>query len=148
MPDTYLTRLDEAARSAETLETEFRQSYASRLAALERDRVFAFRRLNLLRALSAAIEGADDEKAAIAAGVRVLRDEIGLSEGVEGHKAVIDRFAPVSDAVDTALNCEEPDHEAVLNALKAFEDWYQARTGQPFLALFDTYVPQTPVVDF
>lgn len=149
MPDTYLARLDQLAFAADCAEAELREDYIARLASLERERVFANRRVHLVKALSAAIEGADDEAAALAASDAVLTEEFGLSGANENHKPIIARFRAVSDAIDAVLNCEgEPDHDAVLAALAAFEDWYQDRTGKPFMALYDVYVQQTPVVDF
>ena len=40
---------------------------------------------------------------------------------------------------------EPPDPAA---ALAAFEAWYQGARGTPFWILFETYMPETPVVDF
>lgn len=149
MPETFLTRLAHAASVADKAESDFRESYAVRLAALERDRVLANRRHHFMRTLAAAVEGADDQAGAIGAGARVLAEEIGLDPSNDGHRAVVERFALVSDAVDTLLNCEgEPDHGAVIAELETFEAWYLARTGQPFFALYDVYTPQTPVVDY
>lgn len=148
-PETYLTRSAAAAREAELAETDFRRRYTEELAAFEKKRINAFRRNTLLKALSSAIEGAEDEKAAFAAGERVLTEEFGLEASNEAHKPILEAFRPVSDAIDTILNCEdEPDHEAVLTALETFEKWYEARSGTPFMALYDSYSPETPVVDF
>ncbi len=149
MPDTYLARLQADAFAADKAEGEVRKEYIARLTSLERERVFANRRLHMMQALSAAIEGADDEAKALAASDAVLTEEFGLSGGNDGHKVVIERFRTVSDAIDAVLNCEgEPDHAAVLTALAEFEGWYLDRTGKPFMALYDVYVQQTPVVDF
>ena len=35
-----------------------------------------------------------------------------------------------------------------LAAFRAFEAWYEAERGQPFLQVFERYVPPTPVVEF
>ncbi len=149
LPETYLTRIAVAAREAENAEAEFRKSYTERLGALERARVFAHRRHALLKALSSAIEGADDLDAAFRAGELVLEQEFGLSSSSEAHKAILLAFRPVSDEIDTILNCEdEPDHSSVISALEEFERWYEAHTGSQFMALYDVYVQATPVVDF
>ena len=34
-----------------------------------------------------------------------------------------------------------------LAACRAFEAWYEAERGEPFLQVFDRYVPPTPVVE-
>ncbi len=33
-------------------------------------------------------------------------------------------------------------------AFRAFEAWYEAERGEPFLQVFDRYMPPTPVVEF
>ena len=33
-------------------------------------------------------------------------------------------------------------------AFRAFEAWYEADRGQPFLQVFERYMPPTPVVEF
>lgn len=149
LPDTYLARLNAAAEAAGRAEDDFRKSYASQLQALERARVFANRRFNLVRELSRAIEGADDGPAAIKAGERILAENFSLSGSNPAHTEILAAFARVSDEIDTALNCEgEPQPDVVLQSFAEFEQWYEARTGTPFMALYDVYVPQTPVVDF
>jgi len=35
-----------------------------------------------------------------------------------------------------------------LTAFRAFEAWYEAERGQPFLQVFERYVPPTPLVEF
>lgn len=149
LAETFLSRLADDAAAGDRAEAELRREFGERLAQVERERVFANRRLHLMRCLAAAVEGAEDDAAALAAGDRVIEAEFGLSRASEAHGVIMDRFRPVADAVDTLLNCEaEPDHAAVLGALASFEQWYEAHTGKPFLALYDVYRAQTPVVDF
>jgi hypothetical protein len=149
MADTFIQRLEASAAAAEREEAEFRASYRDRLEQLERQRSFAHRRAAFARKLAASVDGAEDEAAAMAAGNRLLFEEFGLSEANPAHRPIVAEFSKVADEADTALNCEgEADHAAVLAALAAFEAWYEARTGIAFYALYDVYMPQTPVVDF
>jgi hypothetical protein len=149
--DDILLHLGTAAAEASLAEDEYRRNHAERLRVLERSRVFAYRRLNLVRDLVAAVRGTEDGDAAVAAAETVLSREFGLGRGSEAHRAVLDRFVPVIEALDLAVNGDEEDRvgiDTVLKALADFEAWYEARGGSPFLALYDVYVPQTPVVDF
>lgn len=149
LPDTYLSRFAADAAEAEREENEFRRGYAARLATLERTRVFANRRHALVKALSAAIEGAEDAAAALKASERVLEQEFGLSPDSPAHQPILASFGSVADEIDKILNREdEPDHGRVVAAISEFERWYQERTGSPFMALYDVYVQATPVVDF
>ncbi|MCP8937562.1 hypothetical protein NK718_03470 [Alsobacter sp. SYSU M60028] len=149
MADGFLDRLRQAAASARDAEDAFRRGYAERVRVLERERVFAHRRSGLLEAVAAAVAGAADADEAARRGRDALAQKTGLSGANEAHKVILDRFSPVTEAIDEALNCEgEPDHDAVLARLAEFEDWFAARSGQPFLALFDVYAQETPVVDF
>lgn len=148
-PETFLATLDQGAKSAKAEEAEFRASYATRVAQLERTRVLAFRRLHLMRAVTQAIEGADNEEEALARAKAACIEALNLDRRMEKHMAVAARFTPVAEAIDEAVNCEgEPDHQAVLTALTAFETWYEGETGQSVYAILDVYVPETPVVDF
>lgn len=138
----------EAAR-CDAAEAECRARFAEELRTLERARVFANRRAALLGALAAAVEGAEDDAAAYAAGERALEEETTLSRAYEAHHPHIEAFRPVIDAIDTLLNCEdEATQQSVLDALAAYEADYKSRTGNDFLALYDVYRPETPVVDF
>lgn len=149
VPETYLTLLQEAVVVADRAETQFRKSYVDRLRALEIERVFANRRLHFIQALSDALSGvADAEKCALA-GDRVLDAEFSLTLTNPNNAIIIERFRPVSQAIGATLSAEgEADHGAVLAQLADFENWYQRHTSQPFMALYDVYVQQTPVVDF
>ncbi len=51
----FLDALKAAADEAEVAEKQFRREAAQRIAGLERERSFAFRRLNLMRAVAAAV---------------------------------------------------------------------------------------------
>ena len=58
-------------------------------------------------------------------------------------------FHEVTDAILTIrASGDQEDHDDAFEALRDFEDWYRARGGGEFFALFDVYVPETPRVDF
>lgn len=147
-----LDTLKAAAERAGENEATYRREAAQRSAVLERERTFAFRRLNLMRAVIASVAGVESEEEALARGAAALSGEIGWDGISEARKAVLDQFAAVTRALfaERAGEAEGPDADgsAALAALGAFEAWYaQTHTG-PFWALFDQYVPQTSVVDF
>ena len=52
---SYLDRLDHTARSASIEEEDYRREAMERIKLLERQRAFAFRRLNLVRAVVASL---------------------------------------------------------------------------------------------
>jgi len=149
VPETYLTLLQEAVVVADRAETQFRKSYVDRLRALEIERVFANRRMHFIQALSDALSGVADAEKCAFAGDRVLDAEFSLTLTNPNNAIIIERFRPVSQAIGATLSAEgEADHGAVLAQLADFENWYQRHTSQPFMALYDVYVQQTPVVDF
>jgi hypothetical protein len=140
-----------AERAGET-EKAYRRETVQRIAALERERTFAFRRLNFMRAVIAAVAGAETEEEATTRAAAALCDQIGWDGVSEARTAVLDQFATVTKAISADLDQEAEqsrgDGAAVLAALGAFEAWYGATHTGPFWALFDQYVPQTSVVDF
>jgi len=145
----FVDTLQAAATSAEKAEEEVRREAAGRIAAVEQERAFAFRRLNLMRALADAMAPAEEEEIAVAAALAGLRSRLGWSADSEARGDVLARFAPVAQAM--FRNSTASDHAAVApirNALADFEDWYAASHPAPFWALFDHYIPETPLVDF
>ena len=158
---TALHDLEQAAHAAQSAETAYRAEAAREIARLERDRIYAHRRIRLVRLLAdaavrceaAAVEVPAKSAAAVTAVVakvdavsiaaaqrRAVAAEFGWDVDGERHKAVLDRLAPVAAAVTT--------NGAVRPALADFEHWYQGSAGAPFYALFDVYVPEAPLVDF
>jgi hypothetical protein len=142
---------------------------------LERERAYAFRRLNLMRAVTEAVVSAESDETAVESATEkttatpealmeiavacaqgVLSDKLGWSSLDPARIAVLKHFAPVArsvfsslrqpDALDTA-HVPDTVHD-VQNALAAFEIWYSGSHEQPFWALFDHYIPETPRVDF
>jgi len=159
MTTTALTPLVDTlkatAEKAGEAETAYRRETAQRIAALERERSFAFRRLNLMRAVIAAVAAVETEEDAIARASTTLCEEIGWDGISEARTAVLDQFGTVTKAVFADLHPDpesDPpapgDGSAALTALATFEAWYVATHPGPFWALFDQYVPQRSLVDF
>jgi hypothetical protein len=152
-----LDALKAVADRAAMAETAFRRETAQRIKTLEQERAFAFRKLNLMRAVAAAVTGPEKDDDAVAAGAAALKDELGWVGTSEARAAVLDRFAEVARAVRAAIVPPDPDAgpgpgpEAPpdpLGALEAFEAWYADTHTGPFWALFEQYVRENPLVDF
>jgi len=152
MVTSFLEDLATAARGAETAEATFRREVAARVAELERERAFAYRRVNLMNAIVEAVGRAQDEPAAIAYGSAALRGRLGWDSDSEPRVAVLAAFAPVVQAVFAGLAPDGPDKEAgardLGKALSQFEAWYAQTHATPFWSLFEHYIPEMPLVDF
>jgi len=148
---SFLDTLKAAADGATAAEDAFRRSIAERIKALERERAFAFRRLNLMRSIAEVVAGAESEEIAVAAATAILRTKLGWGSDSDARTVVLSRFAPVAQAMFATLS-PPPDEEApepdVPGALGEFETWYGETHPGPFWALFEHYMPETPVVDF
>jgi hypothetical protein len=144
--------LKAAADRAGAAETAFRRETAQRIATLERERIFAFRRLNVMRTVIAAVAAVETEEDAIARGSATLCGEVGWDGISDARTAVLEQFAAVTKAIFADLHPISgelsPDEGSALTALAAFEAWYVTTHPVPFWALFDQYVPQTSIVDF
>lgn len=140
---SFLDSLAAEAERAGAAETEWRREAAQRTKALAEARTHAFRRLNLLRPVSAAIAGEAQEEAALAKGAAAFRLRLGWEAPSETQAAIVARFRPVLLAL-----FERRASEGQAAALAAFESWYRTTYGKAFWDLFDQYVPETPLVDF
>jgi hypothetical protein len=148
-PTALLDELKAAADQAEAAEGQYRREAAQRIAALERERAFAFRRLNLMRAVADTVADADSEEIAVANASAMLRGKLGWSTDSEARTQVLSRFAPVGQAVfRNFAPTEDAPTASVQNALAEFEAWYAGNHPSPFWVLFEHYVPETPRVDF
>ena len=147
---SFLDALARAAEQAHQAETAFHQEIATRAKALERERTFAYRRLNFMRAVAGAIAGAENEQIAVANAQAVLREKLGWADDSEARDEVLTHFTSVAAAVFASLTPPEAEPEAadVARELAEFEAQYAASHPQPFWALFETYMPETPRVDF
>jgi hypothetical protein len=138
----FMAGLHAQANAAAAEETAWRQEAARRGELLERARAHAFRRWNVLRELSAAMQGdAEDREAAVARGLAQVRQRLGWPDVPDASRqAVLEALRPVAEAL---LGNGEPQE-----AVAAFETWFETRTGASFWALLDQPVYDTPVVDF
>ncbi len=146
---SFLEDLQAAARDAEAAEAEFRREVAARIAGLEQQRAFAFRRFNLMQAIAEAIGPAEDQPTAMTYALAALRVRLNWESDSEARAAVLARFAPVAQAVFASLTPDDDNIETdVAAALAQFETWYGQTHTTPFWTLFEHYIPETPRVDF
>jgi hypothetical protein len=145
----FLDGLKAAADRAVKAEEDFLRSIAARTKALETERAFAFRRLNLMRAVAEAVAAAEDEEAALAAATATLRARLGWSSDSAARSETLTRFAPVVRAMAADVTSESPEPTVdIADALAQFEAWYAASHPLPFWVLFENVMQETPVVDF
>jgi len=152
---SFLDALAAAAEQAKAAEARFRYEAAQRIAALERERATAYRRLNLMRAIADAVAEMENEEVAGARASVELRGKLGWSQDSEARTEVLARFALVGRAVfrgfapsEDAAAAAAPPAVSVEDALAEFETWYARERQTPFWLLFDQYVVETPLVDF
>ncbi|HRO12611.1 hypothetical protein [Amaricoccus sp.] len=144
---SYIETLATTARAASTAEQDFQKEAARRAAQLREARAFAWRRLNLVRATASAVRGAEGPEAVAEAGRETLFRESGLGRAAEANREVAERFVAVAEAV-AAAGGDDPDPAAdPAAALAAFEAWYAAARGGPFLALMEREVVELPLVE-
>ena len=146
----WLAELAAATGEADRAEQAWRAESLRRAQELADARAFAWRRANLLRAVAQSVAAAEDEAGAVADGLACLRERLGWAANSAAREEIVQAFAPVCAELHACGQPEEegqepPDPAA---ALAAFEAWYQAARGTPFWILFETYMPETPVVDF
>jgi hypothetical protein len=142
----YLTSLQRDAQAADAAESAFRRDAAERIAALDSARARAFRRVNFVRSVADAAEGAESEEMAVAIAQAQLRVQLGWTTESEARDEVLWRFAPVAQALFHAAQDEAPADPGV--ALATFEAWYAETRNSPFWDLFEHTIPETPRVDF
>jgi hypothetical protein len=142
----FLAALKCAADQASDAEESFRRDIGPRMKELERERTFAWRRLNLMRGIDEIIAPASSEEDAVAAADAALRLKLGWGDDSPARSAVLSRFAAIPRAM--FANRTEPAEADVVATLAGFEDWYRDTHSGPFWALFDYEMPETPVVDF
>jgi hypothetical protein len=148
---SFLDTLALAASQSAKAEDDIRRQWAERIKALERDRAFAHRRLNFMRAIAEAVAAAQSEEIAVAAAIAAMRAKLGWWDEGEARAEVLSRFVPVTQQVfaDRAPGVEgELPLADVLGALEAFETWYRETHPHPFWVLFENEMPETPRVDF
>lgn len=142
----WLDDLAAATRTADAAEEALRTDFARAIATLAAERAQSYRRVNLIRAVADAVASGEDEETAVAHGLAALRARLGWSADSEARTEVLERFAPVCVQAFAGLGEDEAADPA--GALAAFEAWYEAERGGSFWALFENWMPETPLVDF
>ena len=148
---SFLDALMLAAEQAGRAEDDFRREVAERVKTLDRERAFAHRRLNFMRAIADAIASADSEEIAVAAAMAVMRTKLGWESDSDARTSVLAQFAPVAQKIFASLSPaddEETPPPDVVAALAEFEAWYRDTHPNAFWILFENYMPETPRVDF
>ena len=161
--DTLIARLQADCTAAEAAERAVRASVESQLREAERLRAFAWRRLSALGDMARIAALEPDRALAVERQLVALFREIGwiengLEELGEGARPLIDWLRPIAEALHAEAHPVEADADGKLPeapavadpiaAFRAFEAWYEAERGQPFLQVFERYMPSTPVVEF
>jgi hypothetical protein len=158
--ETLIARLQADCTAAETAERSIRASVDAQIKAAAEARAFAWRRLNALADMARVAEREPDAEAAIEGQLVALFREIGwietgLAELGDGAQPLIERLRPVAEALHAqahpAPDAKDENPTPAVDPLKAFRDfeaWYETERGQPFLQVFERYVPPTPLVEF
>lgn len=143
----FLDELQRAAHDAGVAEETTRREALQRIKASEQARAFAYRRLNLVKAVAEAVSGAKDDVEAAARGTAAMLREINWTGASQRQRDVADRFLPVVAAIHgTGKEGAAPASPA--EQLAAFEAWYRADRGGEFLALMEVEVVELPLVEF
>lgn len=138
MTASFLLDLKTAAEAARTAEGSFRREAALRIAALEEERAFAFRRFNLMQAISGSMDTAESEEIAVANAFAALRTRLGRNSDSEPQVEAVARFAPVALAVFRAQTTHEDEDASLAHkALADFERWYVETRRSSFWSLFE-----------
>ena len=160
--DTLIARLQADCTAAETAERAVRAAVEAQIKEAEQARAFAWRRLSALSDMARIAALEPDREVAVERQLEALFRDIGWIEGGlvelgEGARPLIDWLRPIAEALHAAAHpphaedgeqAEPPVIADPIAAFRAFEAWYEAERGQPFLQVFERYVPPTPVVEF
>jgi hypothetical protein len=155
--DTLIARLQADCTAAEATERAVRAKVEAQLKEAERLRAFAWRRLSALSDMARIAALEPDRAVAVERQLAALFRDIGwidngLDELGEANRPLLDWLRPIAEALHGAThpaeNAEPPAVADPIAAFRAFEAWYEAERGQPFLQVFERYVPPTPLVEF
>ncbi len=147
--DSYLERLDAAARAASGAEDSYRREAVERIKVLERARAFAFRRLNLVHSVAQALAGAKDEEEAVKLGSSAFLRELNWSGATESQREVAEKFKPIILLL-WQMNEADSSEDIVRRVdddLAAFERWFEEERNGAFLSLMDGEVLELPLVE-
>lgn len=167
--DTLIARLQADCTAAEAAERAVRADVEARIKGAETARAFAWRRLNALSDMARIAAAEPEREVAVERQLAGLFREIGwieggLSELSESAQPLVSRLRPIAEALHTQAHSPPMDGDGAgdraaagaladppldaLVAFRAFEAWYQAERGLPFLQAFERYMPPTPLVEF
>jgi len=155
-----IARLQADCTAAETAERVVRATVEAQLKEAERARAFAWRRLGALSDMARIAALEPDRAVAVDRQLAALfRDigwiENGIEELGEANRPLLDWLRPIAEALHASAHpapkdaaAEPPAIADPIAAFRAFEAWYEAERGQPFLQVFERWVPPTPLVEF
>lgn len=145
----YLEDLGSTAREASIAEEQFRKQAALRAEELKTERAFAFRRLNLVKAIGRAVNSAENEEDALKDGRAVFFREVSWNGATQKQKEVADQFNTVVLAIWSAVRPagETDEQPPVSDALAAFEKWYAESRNTAFLNLMEREIVELPLVE-
>ena len=159
--DALIARLQADCTAAEANERSVRARVDAQIEAAALQRAFAWRRLNALADMARAACLESECEASIKRQLEALFREIGwiendLSELGAGSKPLVERLRPIAEALHAGAHPAPPeanDSAAApladpIAAFRDFEAWYEQERGEPFLQVFERYVPPTPLVEF
>ncbi len=146
---SYLDELERAARGASAAEEAYRREAAARFRQFEQERAFGFRRLNLMRTVTAAVVDAKDEDEAAQAGGQAFLRELEWSAATESQRQALEKFRPVILAAWRLAQAEEAATDAAVlaAALAEFERWFAEARDTPFLSLMEREPVELPLVE-
>jgi type I site-specific restriction endonuclease len=146
----FLDGLEQAAHTASAAEENFRREVAERLRAVEQERAFGFRRLNLMRSVTAAIAAGKDEDEALAKGREVFLHELQITTTSEANQETLHQFEPVLRACWDGCQSQGDDASAaaaIVTALKEFETWFGSVRNGSVLTLMEREIVELPLVE-
>jgi len=164
--ENLIARLQAECTAAEAAERSVRASVDAQIKAAERARAFAWRRLSALSDMARVAALEPDREVAVERQLEALFRDIGwidgsLAELGEGARPLLDWLRPIAEALHAEAHplpasqdesgaepATEPPLADPIAAFRAFEAWYEAERGEPFLQVFERYMPATPVVEF
>lgn len=156
--DELLSALHQTAVAAQREEMSFRDNVGREIAARERARKYAFRRLSLAELMLRAARRAEDEENAVAGQTAALCAELGWHGDTAQRRRIVTAWRPVALAAweavrprSTDAGAEEPapaEQPDIAAALATFEAWYLAEFGSNYLEILEIEIQELPVVEF